>query len=290
MIKIVYFLFLRNKFSAMKKDFLFNFFILVVFSIFLSSCKSYQSVHKENPIVLIETDLGKITIKLYNETPIHRDNFIKLVEEGFYDGITFHRVIQSFMIQGGDPNTRPFNPNDTTKQQADYLLDAEFIPSIYHKRGALAAARMGDNVNPEKKSSGSQFYIVQGKVFTVEELKVLEKRKSDNLEKFTVNKLIMEKANKQLDKGEQVDFNRISSDLKDTIEIVLSTLPNYTFSQEQIDVYTTIGGTPHLDGDYTVFGEVIDGFEVIDKIASVKTDNADRPLIDIRMKIRILNK
>lgn len=290
MIKIVYFLFLRNKFLAMKKVYLCAFLIFVVVSNFFSSCKSVQPDQNENPIVLIETDLGKITIKLYNETPIHRDNFIKLVEEGFYDGISFHRVIQSFMIQGGDPNTRPFNPNDTTKQQADYLLEAEFISSIYHKRGALAAARMGDNVNPEKKSSGSQFYIVQGKVFTVEELKLLEKRKADNLEKFTVNKLIMERANKHLDKGEQVDFNRISSDLKDTIEIVLSTLPKYTFSQEQIDVYTTIGGTPHLDGDYTVFGEVIDGFEVIDKIASVKTDNADRPLIDIRMKIRILNK
>jgi len=149
---------------------------------------------------------------------------------------------------------------------------------------------MGDNVNPEKKSSGSQFYIVQGKVFTEDELKTLEKRKNDNLEKSTVNNLIMTRANRQLDKGENVDFNKLTLELKDSIEIVLSNLPKFIFSQEQIDAYTTVGGSPHLDGDYTVFGEVIDGLDVVDKIAASRTDASDRPLVDIRMKMRILNK
>ena len=274
----------------MKKQILIVTFFFSLLSVFSLSCKSPHKAQKENPIVEIETDMGKIKIMLYNETPIHRDNFVKLAEEGFYDGITFHRVIQSFMIQGGDPLTKPFNPKDSLNISADYVIDAEFVPSLFHKKGALAAARMGDNVNPEKKSSGSQFYIVHGKVFTEDELKTLEKRKNENLEKSTVNNLIMSRANWLLDRGEPVDFNNITLELKDSIDLVLSSLPKYTFSLEQIETYTTIGGSPHLDGDYTVFGEVIAGLEVIDKIAASRTDATDRPLVDIRMKMRIINK
>lgn len=270
------------------------FFILVSIaitsaSLFFVGCEIQQSSNEKNTIVLIETDLGDIKVKLYNETPIHRDNFIKLVNEKFYDGISFHRVINSFMIQGGDPTTK-FVADTSLSDDAGYLLDAEILPSLYHKKGVLAAARMGDNVNPEKKSSGSQFYIVQGKVFSEKELQILEKTKNENRKKFVANNLILERANILIDKGENPDFNKISEEMKDTILLEIQKLPEFLFSEDQIVAYTTIGGTPHLDGDYTVFGEVIDGLEVVDKIAATETDNTDRPLKDIRMKMRIVSK
>jgi peptidyl-prolyl cis-trans isomerase B (cyclophilin B) len=193
--------------------------------------------------VLIETNLGNMTIKLYDETPIHRDNFLKLVKENYYNGILFHRVINQFMIQAGDPNSR----NDGQDIQLgsggpDYTLPAEIIPKYFHKFGALSAARIGDNVNPQRRSSGSQFYIVQGKVYSPQELSAFESRL------------------------------------------------NTKFTEEQIKTYTTIGGTPHLDAQYTVFGELIEGFEVLKKIAESKTSSGDRPIEDIRiLKMSITN-
>ncbi len=192
--------------------------------------------------VLIETSMGNMTIELFNETPKHRDNFIKLVEEAYYDGTLFHRVINQFMIQGGDPDSKNAEPGQQLGVGGpDYTIEAEIVDGLFHKKGALAAARQGDQVNPEKRSSGSQFYIVHGRVFSHEELKMFEER-SDKL-----------------------------------------------FSTEQLKVYTTIGGTPHLDGDYTVYGMVVDGLEVIDKIAAVETDRHNRPLEDISVKMTILD-
>lgn len=252
-----------------------------------SGCNN-QLLKGDEPVVLIETDMGSITVKLYNETPKHRDNFIKLAEEKFYDGVTFHRVIENFMIQGGDPSTRENSEIDS--DDARYTIDAEFVPTKFHKKGALAAARMGDAQNPEKKSSGSQFYIVQGKVFNHDELKQQAERKNQMIRNSTVNKLVMEKADKQMDDGINPDFTKIYTEMQDTIALVVSNLKPYEFTQEQIDIYTTVGGTPHLDGDYTVFGEVIEGFEVIDKIAAVKTGAGDRPIEDVKMKIKVLKK
>ena len=173
-----------------------------------------------------------MTAILYNETPLHRDNFVKLVKEGWYEGSPFHRVIRNFMIQCGQNADGQLDPG--------YTVPAEFVDGKYHKYGALAAARKPDQVNPELASSGSQFYIVQGQVATFESL--------DN-------------------------FSRRSG---------------VTYTNDQIETYTTVGGTPHLDGGYTVFGEVIEGFEVIDKIASVKTDNASKPIEPVVMSVRII--
>jgi len=192
------------------------------------------SKKQSEPIVLIKTDLGDIKVKLYNETPIHRDNFLKLASSGKYDGSIFHRVIPQFMIQGGGLNGGT--------QDIGEPLKAEILPQFIHKRGALAAARMGDHVNPERKSSGSQFYIVQGRKFTEQDLKLMSQR------------------------------------------------TGFVYSQEQIDEYIKNGGAPHLDGAYTVFGEVIEGMDVVDKIASVERNAADRPLQDIKMTMKVLKK
>ncbi len=193
--------------------------------------------------VLIETDLGNIIVKLYNETPRHRDNFLKLVNEGFYDGLLFHRVIKGFMIQGGDPKSKDAKPGQMLGDGGlPYTIPAEFVPSLFHKKGALAAARQGDNVNPNKESSSCQFYLVQGNVWNANQLKMMEH---------------------QLQKQ---------------------------FSKAQIDAYTSIGGTPFLDGDYTVFGEVVEGLDVVDKIAAVQCGQSDRPLNDVRMKMKVFKK
>jgi cyclophilin family peptidyl-prolyl cis-trans isomerase len=183
-------------------------------------------------VVVIHTDMGDITVKLYNETPLHRDNFIKLVNEGYYDGSIFHRIIKDFMIQGGGGASGNEDPG--------YKIPAEILPQFYHKKGALAAARMGDHVNPKKESSGSQFYIVQGRTFTQQDLMGFGQRMGK------------------------------------------------TFAAEQIKTYGTLGGTPHLDGDYTVFGEVISGLEVVDKIAAAQTGAGDRPVKEIKMRMSVL--
>lgn len=212
--------------------------------LFFTSLMWFELFSQEKEVIAeITTNYGKIKVKLYNETPKHRDNFIKLANEGYYDGTLFHRVIKDFMIQGGDPDSKNAQPGQMLGMGGpNYTIPAEFNKKLFHKKGALAAARQADYVNPQKASSGSQFYIVQGKKYTKEELDNIAKRM------------------------------------------------NITFSEEQIKTYTTIGGTPFLDENYTVFGEVIEGIEVVDKIATVKTDKNDRPLEDIKMTIKIIDK
>jgi cyclophilin family peptidyl-prolyl cis-trans isomerase len=191
--------------------------------------------------VLLQSNYGDIVVRLYDSTPLHRDNFLKLVKTGYYDSVLFHRVIQNFMIQSGDPNSKQAKPGEPLGNGGPgYTIPAEFRPTIFHKKGVIAAARMGDNVNPEKASSGSQFYIVQGKIFTDAGL--------DSVETFRLN-------------GRKIP-------------------------PEQREVYKTIGGTPHLDQGYTVFGEVVKGLDVVDKIAAVQTSKAtdrDRPLEDVKI-------
>ncbi|MBI1221908.1 MAG: peptidylprolyl isomerase [Bacteroidetes bacterium] len=198
---------------------------------------------KKQKMVEIITDFGTMKVRLYDETPLHRDNFLKLANEGFYDGLLFHRVIRNFMIQGGDPNSKNAGPDAQLGGGGPgYTIPAEFNPALYHKKGALAAARMGDQVNPQKASSGSQFYIVQGSVMDEQKLGMMTAQ----------------------------------SGVK--------------YSPEQIQAYTTIGGTPFLDGQYTVFGEVVEGLDVIDKIAAVQTRPGDRPVQDVKMTIRVVKK
>lgn len=226
-----------------KKVIFATFFLILGLGLFAQNTDNKQVAKEKKSLVLIETSFGNMKILLYEDTPLHRENFIKLVKSGFYDGLLFHRVINGFMIQGGDPNSRDAKPEVMLGNgNPGYTIPAEFNPKYYHKKGALAAARLGDNENPRKESSGSQFYIVQGRV---------------------------------------CDANYMN---------LVSTRMNKTFSDEQKQVYGTIGGTPFLDNDYTVFGEVVEGLDVIDKIAAVKCNAANRPVEDVKMTIKIIEE
>ncbi|MBF90304.1 MAG: peptidylprolyl isomerase [Flavobacteriales bacterium] len=212
-----------------------------ILSVFVGLFLGLSVFSQERTTVLISTSFGDMMVELYNETPQHRDNFIKLVEERFYDGTLFHRVIPNFMIQGGDPDSKGAAPNvQLGNGGPGYTIPAEFVDGLFHKKGALAAARLGDAVNPKKESSGSQFYLVQGQDFTEEKLWSFGLRSGKK------------------------------------------------YTQEQTKTYRTIGGTPHLDGAYTVFGEVVKGLEVIELIANQKRDKNNRPLKDVEISISII--
>lgn len=251
---------------------------------------------KKDSIIVIKTNYGTIKLRLYNETPKHRDNFLKLVKQKYYDSLLFHRVINTFMIQGGDPDSRYAQAGQMLGNGGPgYTIPAEFVPTLYHKRGALAAAREGDMTNPTKASSGSQFYIVQGKVFTNDELYYMEQQINQNKKNQILGQLMntpeyswmKTKLDSMIKSGNP---NAVNDFLKETNQIAekeLDKQERFKFNDEQRKIYTTIGGAPHLDGSYTVFGEVIEGIEVVDKIAQVETDKNNRPIEDIRMFIYI---
>ena len=238
-------------------------------------------------LVRLETTMGNITVKLYNETPKHRDNFIKLTKEGTYDSKLFHRVIKNFMIQAGDPQSK--TATDTTtlgNGDVGYTLPAEFNPKFFHKKGALAAARLGDEVNPNKESSGCQFYIVTGRKFSEAQMISMENQLNEARLETVFNELAR-KHMKEIYKMRKAGDNDGLLELQDSLEAqargIVAKEPALKFSREQIAAYTTVGGAPHLDGAYTVFGEVTEGMEVIDKIQAVKTNRADRPETDVRI-------
>lgn len=219
------------------------FFLFIFAFAFAQKADKQKKVEDKVYYVKIETSYGDMVVKLYNETPLHRDNFLKLVKDGTYNDLLFHRVINQFMIQGGDPNSRNAKPGQMLGNgELGYTLPAEFVPSLFHKKGALAAARQGDDVNPQKASSSCQFYIVQGTTWDANRLKMVEQRMGKS------------------------------------------------YTAEQAEVYATLGGTPFLDGDYTVFGEVVEGMEVIDKIAAVACGPMDRPIEDVKMKMSIVER
>jgi cyclophilin family peptidyl-prolyl cis-trans isomerase len=210
---------------------------------FISFFTSNSDVNAQDTarIVLLSTKYGPIKIRLYDKTPLHRDNFIKLAKEGYFNGILFHRCIKNFVIQGGDPDSKKAKPGDTLGNGGPgYDIPAEFVSEYWHKRGAVGAARENDDINPQRKSSGSQFYIVVGKINDDHRLDSFEKK-----------------------------YNK-------------------KFSPEQRQYYKTFGGTPHLDGRYTVFGEVIEGMDVVDIISKLPTDGNDRPLEDLKMKVEVV--
>lgn len=254
------------------------------------SCSS----NKET-FVLIETSLGDIKIKLYDETPKHKENFVKLVEEGTYDDLLFHRVIKDFMIQGGDPESKgaPLGKSLGTGD-VGYTLDAEFVyPQYFHKKGALAAARQGDETNPQKRSSGCQFYIVTGKTYTAGQLDTLETQLTQRQEQAIFQGLAAERRS-EIMKYRKERNNDALYDLQDklielTKEAMMEKGP-VKLTAEQREAYTTVGGTPHLDGDYTVFGEVVEGLDVVEKIGAVGTRNGDRPMEDVTMKMSVVKK
>ena len=237
--------------------------------------------------VRMQTNLGTITLKLYNETPLHRDNFIKLVKNGQYEGLLFHRVINEFMIQGGDVTSKnaPLN-KQLGAGDLGYTVPAEFVyPRYFHKRGALCAARTGDDSNPEKASSASQFYIVTGKVYSEGEIKQLEKQKESRLKQAIFNRLQNE--------NKTTIMQYYKSGDKDSLAIMRDTLIGKTeietekrkeetkLTAQQREAYTSVGGVPFLDNEYTVYGEVTEGIEIVDKIQKVKTNSSDRPLENI---------
>ena len=275
-----------------------NLVLSIVMAVFtLMSCQANNAGSESAPAkktaknkmtkVKLETSYGDIVVELYNETPQHRDNFIKLVKEGYYDGVLFHRVIKDFMIQTGDGNSKTAGP-DTSLGDGDpgYTIEAEFVyPKYFHKRGALAAARTGDQVNPERRSSGSQFYIVTGKIYSSDELKMMTQRMADMKKQDVFRRLVMDNQTKIKELQEAQDENGImelQNELIQKTEEVVAKTP-FTMTDEQINAYTSIGGTPHLDGQYTVFGEVIEGMDVVDKIQNVTTGRMDRPVEDVKI-------
>lgn len=243
-------------------------------------------------IVKISTPKGDIRVRLYDETPQHRDNFVKLVKEGFYDGTLFHRVIKGFMIQGGDPDSigAPTSKMLGTGGPG-YNLPAEIVyPKLFHKRGALCAARQADEVNPEKESSGSQFYLVYGKTYTTQELKQTERQMAMQLEQNVFNTLVKEHRTQILELRKarnQVGLQELQDKLIAETKKRMTGMPAAKFTPEQTEAYTTIGGTPFLDGQYTVFGEVESGMETITSIQQCATTSADRPTEDINLTMTI---
>ena len=243
-------------------------------------------------IVKISTPKGDIRVRLYDETPQHRDNFVKLVNEGFYNGTLFHRVIKDFMIQGGDPDSigAPAGKMLGTGGPG-YNVPAEIVyPQLFHKRGALAAARQSDEVNPERESSGSQFYLVYGKVYTPQELKQMEKQMSMQQEQSIFNKLVQQNRSQILELRKarnQAGLQELQDQLIAETKKQMKELPAPKFTPEQQEAYTTVGGTPFLDNQYTVFGEVESGMEVVAEIQQCATLSADRPKEDISMTMTI---
>jgi cyclophilin family peptidyl-prolyl cis-trans isomerase len=240
----------------------------------------------------IETSLGAMLVKLYDETPLHRDNFIKLAQTGFYNDLLFHRVIKDFMIQTGDPESKNADRHKHLGAGGPgYTLPAEIIfPQHFHKHGALAAARQGDEVNPEKASSGSQFYIVQGKTMNDEEIDQFEQSLRYAKEKEAFQQIANSMRSKivELQKTNDKDgLNALRDVIYEETQKKVGDMNLFHFTQEQREVYKSVGGTSFLDGNYTVFGEVVEGIDVIDKISNVKTDTHDRPQDDVKI-IRIV--
>lgn len=246
-----------------------QFFLLLFILVTTTMCTKEQGT-----VVRLETNQGTIRVRLYDDTPLHRDNFVKLVNEGFYTDKIFHRVIPHFMIQGGDTAAGHF---------LDYTIPAEFrMPSGFHKRGALAAARFGDDENPEKASSASQFYIVTGEKYSDFGLDALQKERYERLKQRIYNELQLENRDtlKALYReGDKAGIAGLRETILSRAEKQAEARKGETlFTDEQREIYTTEGGTPHLDGEYTVFGEVIDGMDVVGKIEKVPTSGRDRPL------------
>lgn len=258
--------------------------------ILLSQCSQDGSDY----VVTIKTNQGNMIAILYDETPKHKANFIKLAKEHYFDSLLFHRVIEGFMIQGGDPDSKKAQPGQNLGMGGPgYTVDAEFNPQFFHEKGALSAARLGDQQNPAKASSGSQFYVVQGRVILPEDMDLLRIDQGklntgfQQIMQNPANKSLIDSLNMLYMAGDMPAYQRKVFSLVPRIEKETGMKIYKEVSEEKIKAYTTVGGAPHLDGDYTVFGKVISGLEVIDKIARLPRDNGDRPLEDVRMTVTV---
>lgn len=262
-----------------------------------SSSKNIKEMTKQNKpgdvLVEIKTTEGDLTVRLFGDTPRHRDNFVKLAKEGYYNGVLFHRVINEFMVQTGDPDSKTAPAGKMLGSGGPgYDIEAEIVyPTHFHKRGALAAARQGDQVNPERRSSGSQFYIVTGKAYNDSTLNQMERQLQMMQKQNIFNDLAREHRDSIMTlrrNRDQAGLQALQDELVAITEKKAAEAPA-RLTAEQREAYTTTGGTPHLDDQYTVFGEVVDGMDVIDKIEKVETDSHDRPLKDVKiLSMRVL--
>jgi peptidyl-prolyl cis-trans isomerase B (cyclophilin B) len=262
-----------------------TFIIIAVF--LLESC-----AQKKDHVVTIKTKYGDMVAILYDETPKHKANFIKLASEHYFDSLLFHRVIEGFMIQGGDPESKKAQSGQHLGNGGPgYTIDAEINPKFFHEKGALSAARLGDEMNPKKASSGSQFYIVQGKKYSENELTTDPQKYSMALQQFfqkPENKNYYDSLGTFFKRQDSKGYEAYIMSLKPVVEQQLGIkVDKENVSPEMVKAYSTIGGAPHLDGGYTVFGKVIKGLDVIDKIAAVQKDPANRPVEDIRMTVTV---
>lgn len=241
---------------------------------------SYLKNRKKDDVVTISTRFGEMKALLFDETPKHKENFLKLAKEGFFNGTTFHRVIKDFMIQGGDPNSKDDNPGNDGQGGPGYTIEAEFNPKFFHVKGALSAARLGDGQNPQKRSSGSQFYIVQGKKTSIQDLEAMESsvkmQKKNNMFQSIIYEEPYKEKLAEIRAAQKAQDNAKLQELTTYFEtIVDARLANEPESPgmglTQKAAYSTLGGTPHLDNGYTVFGIVISGLEIVDKIADQPT-------------------
>lgn len=264
---------------------------ILISALFIYCMVTGCAQNKKDYVVTIKTKYGDMVAILYDETPKHKENFIKLAREHYFDSLLFHRVIEGFMIQGGDPDSKNAKPGEHLGNGGPgYTVDAEFNPKFFHERGALSAARLGDAVNPAKASSGSQFYIVQGTKFSEDELKI-----DGNKLNMGMQQLLQKPENKPLydslallyQSGDMKAYQDKIVSLKGRIERETGINVEKDIPADRLKAYTTVGGAPHLDGLYTVFGKVIKGLDVIDKIAAQPKDEADRPLEDIRMTVTV---
>jgi len=250
----------------------FTFIILIL----IQSCAMNKDV-----LITISTPYGEMKAILYDETPLHKKNFIELSESGKFDSTVFHRVIENFMIQGGDVNL-------VSENEIDYTIPAEFNDNLFHRKGEIAAARMGDNVNPDKESSGCQFYIVHGKVYKEEELTLDINALYGGVRRLLQEEEYSDMRQKFIDaQNDPEETQKLAISLSEICEEKYGMQIRKTISDEVLKAYTTVGGVPHLDGAYTVFGRIVEGLDVIDKIASVKTGSADKPVEDIPMTFKI---
>jgi len=256
---------------------------LLLFYIIESSCKPHKT---EETIVCITTEMGIIKLKLYNETPLHRDNFINLINKGYFTNKIFHRVIKNFMIQGGSSSVL-VKPDLNPESNFNYTVPAEINKKDFHKRGALAAARKSDVVNPKRESTATQFYIVEGEKLTQDQLQQVQDEINSQLIQSKARKYYLSDIKKA--KVANTPFNEQSIVKTAIAKAQEENLKNpFAYSEEQRKTYTTIGGAPHLDGTYTVFGEVTEGMNVVDKIAYVKTTSGDKPEKEIKFSIKLL--
>lgn len=271
----------------------FSFLTLLFLIGMMTSCAQSK---KNDYVVTIKTKYGDMVAILYDETPKHKENFIKLAKDKFYDSLIFHRVIEGFMIQGGDPDSRNAQPGAALGRGGPgYTVDAEINPKFFHEKGALSAARLGDQMNPKKASSGSQFYIVQGNTMSEQEVTQLEEniryqRKNNALRELLQDPKYADLRTSIIQKQQAGDAQWLNDFFLNADTLIQKEKPDYklfSFSPEQKAAYTKVGGAPHLDGDYTVFGKVIKGLEIIDKIAAQPKGPGDRPMDDIHMVVTV---